>query len=284
MWMERENLLNDSSRLTAHIEKVLQGWSIGESIFPRGVSRSTEASAVLFLLSGKCPYSGPSADPCLILNKRSRFVKQPGDLCFPGGAISQGLDPKLAQFLKLPFFPLSRWPYWPLWRRERPNQARRMSVLFATSVRESFEEMTLNPLGVQFLGPLPPQSLVMFRREIFPFVGWVRTQGRFFINREVEKIVHIPLRELLNEENYARYKLLFNVPRGPVKSGEYQYFPCFLHRTLNGTDVLWGATYRIVMVFLELIFGFEAPRMDRLEAVQGVIDKTYYRNGSERAT
>jgi len=120
---------------------------------------------------------------------------------------------------------------------------------------------------------------VMFRREIFPFVGWIRNQGRFFINREVEKIVHIPLKELLNKSNYARYKLLFNVPKGPVKNGAFQYFPCFLHRTMMGTDVLWGATYRIVMIFLELIFGFKEPEMDGLGVVDGVIDEKYYRNG-----
>lgn len=278
--MEREHLLADPFRLTNHIQQVLQERSIGESLFPKGVSASTEASAVFFPISGKCPHSSLSHDPCLVLNKRSQWVKQPGDLCFPGGAISHGLDPKLAQFMRLPFFPLSRWPYWPQWRKERPRQARRLSLLLATSIRESFEEMTLNPLGVQFLGPLPPQRLVMFRREIFPFVGWIRSQGRFFINREVEKIVYIPLRELLNKDNYARYKLLFNVPKGPVKGGAVQHFPCFLHRTMMGTDVLWGATYRIVMVFLDLIFGFKEPGMDGLEVVNGIIDETYYRNGS----
>ncbi len=277
--MEREYLLEDASRLTAHIQEVLQERSIRESLFPKGVSRSTEASAVLFLLSGRCPNSNLLHNPCVVLNKRSQRVKQPGDLCFPGGAISRGLDPKLAQFMRLPFFPLSRWSHWPKWQKERPRQARRLSVLLATGIRESFEEMTLNPLGVRFLGPLPPQRLVMFRREIFPFVGWIRSQRRFRINQEVEKIVHIPLRELLKKENYARYRLLFNGPKGSVKSGSYQDFPCFQHRTMMGTDVLWGATYRIIMVFLELIFGFKEPEMDRLNAVNGVIGETYYRNG-----
>ena len=278
--MEKGYLLEDSSRLTGHIQEILQERSMGEHLFPRGVSESTGASAVLFPLSGKCPNSGSSHNPCLVLNKRSRVVKQPGDLCFPGGAISLGLDMKLAQFMRLPFSPLSRWPYWSKWQKERPGQARRLSLLFATSIRESFEEMALNPLGVQFLGPLPSQRLVMFRREIFPFVGWIRNQGRFITNREVEKIVHIPLRELLNKDNYAQYKLLFNAPKGSEKSGVFQHFPCFLHRTMMGTDVLWGATYRIIMVFLELIFGFKEPEMDGLEVVNGVIDEKYYRNGS----
>lgn len=278
--MEREHLLGDSHRLTVHIQEVLQESSIGEVLFPKGVSGSMTASAVLFPLSRKCPNSGYEDDPCLVLNKRSRLIRQPGDLCFPGGAVSPGLDRRLAKFMRFPFFPLYRWPYWSKWRKERPGQARRLSLLFATSMRESFEEMALNPLGVQFLGPLPPQRLVMFQREIFPFVGWIRNQGRFFINREVEKIVHIPLRELLKKDNYAQYKLLFNVPKGPEKRNGFQSYPCFLHRTMMGTDVLWGATYRIVMVFLELMFGFKAPEMDGLEVVNGIINEAYYRNGS----
>ncbi len=273
--MEREHLLGDPYRLTVHIQEVLQNSSVGE-VFPKGVFGSMAASAVLFPLSRKCPNSRSVDDPCLVLNKRSQLIKQPGDLCFPGGAIAHALDPSLARIMRFPLFPLSRWPYWQKWQRERPRQARRLSLLFATSIRESFEEMGLNPFGVQFLGPLPPQRLVMFRREIFPFVGWIRNQRRFFTNREVEKIVHIPLRELLNRENYARYSLLFNVPKGPVKNGESRNFPCFLHQTLMGTEVLWGATYRIVMVFLELIFGFKPPHMDGLQVVNGVIDETYY--------
>ncbi|EFK05890.1 conserved hypothetical protein [delta proteobacterium NaphS2] len=278
--MEKEDLLEDVPRLAMHIQEVLQERSIGESLFPQGVSNSNEASAVLFPISWKCPDSGQPIDPCIVLNKRSKLVKQAGDLCFPGGAISLGFDSELARFMRLPFFPLYRWPYWRKWRKERPRQARRLSLLFATSIRESFEEMMLNPFGVNFLGPLPSYRLETFPREIFPFVGWIRSQTRFFINREVEKIVHIPLREFLNEDNYALYKIFFNVPKESVDGGTYQTFPCFLHHTETGTDVLWGATYRIIMGFLDLIFGFKAPQMERLKAVNGVIDETYYGNNA----
>ena len=195
--MDHVNLLKDAGLLKAHIKNVLQRRFAEESLFPKGVTESTVASAVLFPLSQKCPNSSLPIDPCLVLNKRSQLVKQPGDLCFPGGAIAHGFDLKLGRLLRLPFLPLYRWPYWNQWREKRPRQARRLSLLFATSIRESFEEMGLNPFGVEFLGPLPPQRLVMFRREIFPFVSWIRGQRRFFINREVEKIVHIPLRNLL---------------------------------------------------------------------------------------
>ncbi len=278
--MENVSLLENISRLKAHIQEVLQERSMKASFFPKGVASSNGASAVLFLLSGNCPLDAANPNPCLVLNKRSQAVRQPGDLCFPGGGISPLLDQKLAKLMKFPFFPLSRWPYWQRWEKEKPEQARRLALLFATGIRECVEEMALNPLGVQFLGPLPPEHLVMFPREIFPFAGWIKGQKRFLTNREVEKIVHIPLGSLLNEDNYACYKLRFNMREGPMKNGAYGEFPCFRHNTTDGIDVLWGATYRMIMVFLDLIFGFRAPPMEHLKVVPGTIDEGYYGNRS----
>ena len=73
---------------------------------------SAQISAVLFLL-------GPGTDgkPVLILNKRSRHVRQPSDLCCPGGGVRPALDSFLARWLRLPAPPLSRWPKGFWWRR-----------------------------------------------------------------------------------------------------------------------------------------------------------------------
>ena len=80
-----------------------------------------------------------------------------------------------------------------------------MALLLAASLREGLEEMRLNPLGVEFLGALPLQRLVMFKREIYPFVGWVGRQRRFFPNWGVTDIVYIPLGTFLDPKRYARY-------------------------------------------------------------------------------
>ena len=152
--------------------------------------------------------SGGIRQPCLILNKRSMKVRQPGDLCCPGGSVSPGIDYKLAQLLFLPGTPIRRWRFLGQWRRKRPAEADYLGLLLATGLRESFEEMRLNPFGVRFLGPLPPAELVMFRRKIYPLVCWVARQKKFTANWEVDKIVSIPLfvNYLLLYERF--YKLL----------------------------------------------------------------------------
>ena len=53
--------------------------------------------AGVLMLFGQKPGSNKSgAEPCLVLNKRSLKVRQPGDLCFPGGSMTPHIDPYLA--------------------------------------------------------------------------------------------------------------------------------------------------------------------------------------------
>jgi hypothetical protein len=184
----------------------------------------------------------------------------------------------MARVLDLPGFPLSRWPYWREWQRNHSTQARRMALLLATSLRESLEEMRLNPLGVTFLGPLPAQHLVMFEKAIFPMAGWITRQQRYYPNWEVEKIVRIPLRELVDPENYARYRLYIKTGR-PAGSGRMlNDLPCFVHRNTREAELLWGATYRITAAFLERVFGFKQPALETLRVINGILDENYGRN------
>lgn len=244
--------------------------------FQRGISGDPATSAVLFLLSHLCPYGGSHPEACLVLNKRSRLVRQAGDLCFPGGRIASHLDLHLSRLLSLPLLPLWRWPFWSLWRWQRPMEARRLALLFAASLRESFEEMHLNPLGLTFLGPLPSQRLIMFRRIIYPVVGWIRRQRHFIPNWEVEKIVYIPLRDLLDKERYACYRIHFRGRMGDGPEGVNQEYACFVHQEDDQREVLWGATYGIVMVFLDVVFGFRPPPLHSLPVIRYTLDENYY--------
>jgi hypothetical protein len=146
-------------------------------------------------------------------------------------------------------------------------------LLLATSLRESMEEMRLNPLGITFLGPLPPQRLVMFRRVIYPMVGWIGRQRRFFPNWEVEKIVSVPLRSLLQDANYACYRL--RMRSKDSTSDREKDFPCFVHRDGDERELLWGATYRIVMDFVEIVYGFSPPDVQSLPVVHGTLSSHY---------
>ncbi len=278
---ENGDITVNSPGLIDHITDVLYRKNGKPPLFPGGISGSGTASAVLFPLSRQYNGQGPSAGPWIIFNKRSQRVKQPGDLCFPGGRIAPQLDLCLSRLLTIPFFPLARWSYWSRLRNRRPRQARRLALLFATSLRESFEEMRLNPLGVNFLGPLPSQSLFMFHRVIYPMVAWIPRQKRFFPNWEVERIVCIPLSSLLNPGGYACYRLRFETGNENRQDPVTQDFACYLHEYKDESEVLWGATYRIVMVFLELVFGFRPPDTGSLPVVHGTLGKNYYSGAGE---
>jgi hypothetical protein len=135
--------------------------------------------------------------------------------------------------------------------------------------------MRLNPFGLKFLGLLPPQPLVMFERVIYPLVAWVNRQHRFYPNWEVEKVVYLPLRDLLNPENYARCRLHMEPNANSKPARNTRDYPCFPHRSQNQTELLWGATYRITTHFLEYSFGFSPPGMASLPVVDGRLDENY---------
>lgn len=237
-----------------------------------------KASVVLFLV-GTCPAEkGARPEPCLVLNKRSARVRQPGDLCCPGGGISPGFDRLAAGLLKLPGSPLVRWPHWN--RLKGIDGKERLALLMATALREGIEEMRLNPLGLEFLGMLPRQDLVLFSRRIYPLVCRIKWQQRFFPNWEVAKIVPIPIRHLLDPGRYAQYRLTIDIPRpdSPVadRSGpEVRRLPCFIHRYRGGSDIFWGATLRMAMQFLAIVYGFMPPEPDTLPVISGQLTGEY---------
>lgn len=216
-------------------------------------------SAVLFLMG-----LGSDGNPLLILNKRSHRVRQPGDLCCPGGGVAPIIDPLISHWLRLPATPLSRWPYAAWWQRHRRQDWPKLALLLATALREGVEEMRLNPFDVIFLGPLKVQQLVMFKRAIYPLVGWLNRQRRFSPNWEVERIVRIPLSALLDAGNYARFRISLQVDRPGLPDMHYRDMPCFIHRRNGREEVLWGATYRITEQFLSAVFGFVPPETKKL--------------------
>ncbi len=269
------NLLRKPARLIEHILHRLYVRNNQRPVFPiDGVDRET-ASAVLFLLSRYAGTDRLSGEPCLILNKRSANVRQAGDLCCPGGRVNPRLDTGLAKLLRLPVLPLVRWPYWTEWRKRRPQEAERLRLLLATGLRESLEEMRVNPLGLKFLGPLPAQPLVMFQRTIYPMVIWVSRQIRFYPNWEVEKILRLPIRDFFNRSMYARYRLRIETPSG---AENVNTFPCFRYVKNNKTEILWGATFRITMAFLNDVFGFSPPDGHSLPEIRGHLGKDYLNN------
>jgi hypothetical protein len=270
------SILDNRRDFIHHIVWTLHARTDVQKAFPDGGVNHQTSAGVLLLLGPGPDNSSKSAEPCLILNKRSLKVRQPGDLCFPGGSITPRLDRTLAKLLSLPIASLGRWHFWPQWKRAHPRAARLLALLWATGLRESLEEMRLNPFCVEFLGLLPPQNLVMFKRQIYPLVAWVERQRRFYPNWEVDKILHVPLKHLLNPVNYRRYRLQMKTSAAADDSDMTHDFPCFPIQRNGATEILWGATFRITALFLEYVFDFKPPPPDTLSIIEGRLARNYH--------
>ena len=278
-----KELLKAPDRLVDHLTQILNQNGMRHSFLAAEPIDFETGSAVLFLLGPAPRDADHPGEPCLILNKRSEKVKQPGDLCCPGGSLMPRTDKILAHLIQLPFMPLGRWPHWSHWKRERPEEARALRLLLATSLRESVEEMRLNPIALRFLGPLPPYQLILFQRKIYPVVGWVSGYQRFRTNWEVDKIVYLPLRELVDAKNYYRYRLQMGYidPENPATVT--RELPSFRHSTGTDNETLWGATFNITMQFLQFAFQFEPPELADLQVINGRLGSNYL-TGNNAAT
>lgn len=259
-----EKRLQNQRLLRSHIRTRLLEAATGGR-FGEREKKDSATAAVLFLLGMHRPDPDRSREPCFIFNQRSRHVRQPGDLCFPGGGLSPFLDGLLAGLLRLPGFPL--FPWTPGSRRlsRRPGGFPGMPRLLATSLRESFEEMRLNPLRIRFLGPMTPEYFTRYGRVIYPMVAWSLGQKTFSPNWEVERIVYIPLRRFLHPGAYAKIPASHLARYGETtRPAPMEEFPCLVYEGREGREVLWGLTYRIVMRFLDIVFDFHPPDMSML--------------------
>ncbi|MGD9213680.1 MAG: CoA pyrophosphatase [Desulfobacteraceae bacterium] len=273
---EHQRIAQNHRILMEQIRHRLDGNGLEEDWGTQIHQGKIKASAVLFLLT-RCQGGGGKSDqPCLLLNKRSSKVLQPGDLCCPGGGVER-LDRLLSSVMQWPMPHLRNWAPWHRWKAGNSKKAQGLALLLTTALREGWEEMRLNPLKVDFIGPLPSQKLVMFNRRIHPLVGWVPTIRGLVTNWEVDRIVLIPLRQLFDPHNYARYRLRYATEQSGIHRKED--LPCFIHHDLNGREILWGATFRITMDFLQMVFGFQLPDLGQAPVIKRVLGKTYL-NGS----
>jgi len=197
----------------------------------------------------------------LQLIKRSSIVPQPGDLSCPGGMLHPSLDAFLKHLIATGLMPTLRGKALSLARSRGGNTFDHVSLFLANALREAWEEIRVNPLNVRFLGPLPSRELYVFSRIIFPVVGFVKRDWRFQPNREVERIVEIPLKALFDKDQYGTLTVEIETPvhfRQQVEP--IRDFPCFLFTPPGGKEeILWGATMSIIMNFLEIVFDFKLP-------------------------
>jgi 8-oxo-dGTP pyrophosphatase MutT (NUDIX family) len=210
-----------------------------------------------------------------LLNKRSKKVLQPGDLCAPGGGIHPFLDSLLQKLLKFRLLPRVGGPGLGLARRNGKESYEKILFLLGNALRESWEELRLSPFNVEFLGPLPTYQLTSRRWIIFPLVGRVKHSWRPKLSWEVEKIVVIPLSAFFDPRNYAVYSL--EVPEKLVAQGipSPWEFPCLVHNEKGEEEVLWGATFQIIQTFFRIVFRFSFPLPDGHRVIRRPLAANY---------
>lgn len=117
----------------------------------------------------------------------------------------------------------------------------------AAALRETQEEIGVEPNHVRVLGQLD-QVTAAYDFIVTPFVGVVPFPYEFRLNRaETAAVFSVPLRELLKPDCVTVDDRLSR--RGdPIYHFRYQEWD------------IWGATARIIVQLLELVYGFEAKK------------------------
>lgn len=209
------------------------------------------------------------------LIKRSAKVTQPGDLSCPGGLLHPFIDPLLRPLISLGFLPILQGNALKYTQMKDRANFRAVTLFLTNAVREAWEETGLKPWNILFLGPLPSYSLILFKRTIFPLVGFVKKEWLFYPNSEVENIIEIPLTAFFDEHNYGVYRIQSSndLRTGGKNSRE---FPCLIiHDKQGKEEILWGATFFIIMNFLNIVLEFEMPDVHGKRVITRILGPEY---------
>ncbi len=212
----------------------------------------------------------------VILNKRSIHVQQAGDLCLPGGGTDRRLDGLLSRLLAWRILPTRRSG--PLRRlmRSSPRVRQVFLLVLAGVLRESWEEMRLPPWKVEYMGALPTLWMQSFPRVIFPVVGRVRSGWRPRPNWEVEDVLRLPLRAFFDSENYAICRFLVPSASDEGRAGQEWAYPCMVLQSGSGEEILWGATFRILMNFMQRVFELPVEEINPSREVLKELSPYYF--------
>jgi len=113
-----------------------------------------------------------------------------------------------------------------------------------TALRETWEEIGLDPKDVEILGELDDIPTYTTSFVISPFVAAIPYPYHFEVNpQEVEEVISVPLEVLLDKGNFREEMQFID----GVLVAQY-FYHC-------GDHIIWGATARILKQFLEVAFG-----------------------------
>ncbi|MBM7097175.1 MULTISPECIES: NUDIX hydrolase [Alteribacter] len=165
-------------------------------------------------------------EPHLLFQVRGKNIKQPGEICFPGGKVDP--DDKSAE---------------------------------DAAVRELVEEIGVTYEDVVVYGPLD-YMITPYRFNIFPFIGEIHPQAEMNINRtEVEEVFTVPVQALKDME-VKTYNIYLEVqpeetfPYHLIPGGEnYNWRTGVVHEHFYEYEgrIIWGLTARILKHVLHFL-------------------------------
>ena len=195
----------DPEKLKGHAPRVL-------------LQESCKRSAVIIPL-----IKSPEGTQILFEVRSSRIGRQPGDVCFPGGARQNG---------------------------ETPLQ---------TAVREACEELLISPEQLEIIGPsdmFHNESLL-----VCPFAAWLSDYKGTFSKEEVAEVFTVPLKHFIDNEPFMCKSRMVrqyddDFPFELISGGKDYKWPPRIDDELFyrlGDHTLWGITARILNGFIKLI-------------------------------
>lgn len=238
----------------------------------RAEGKRVATSAVLVPLE----FDPGPAEYAFVLNKRSDRVLQPGDLCCPGGGMDRRLDRMLARLLAWRLIPSARSEALRRVLRSPGQERAAFLYFFAGVLRESWEEMRLPPWKVEYMGALPTHRMPSFPRIIFPVVGRLRGAWKPRPNWEVERVLRLPLRSFFDPESYAICRMKLPESVGERLGADHWEVPCLVVEHPEGTEILWGATFRILMGFMGRVLDLPIARVNPDRRIERDLPENYF--------
>lgn len=228
-------------------------------------------AGVVLLLDYKQSSAGHS-EYVFQLIKRSDLVSQAGDISCPGGMLHPSIDKIISSVLTTGLLPSLYKEINRLACCEDKEAIDLVRLFLSNALREAWEEIGLNPLTVSFLGALPTYSLILMKRTIFPLVCLTKKPYEFKLSAEVEKVLEIPLSTFFDGSKYALLEIETSFHHHMSKN----QFPCIvLSDDQEEQDVLWGATFNIIMNFLSIISDGGLPVPSSSDKIKKFLTNTY---------
>jgi len=229
------------------------------------------AAGVVLLLNYK-QLSPGNSEYVFQLIKRSDKVSQAGDISCPGGMLHPVIDKILSVLLTTGLLPSLHDEIALATCNQDKESVKLIRLFLANALREAWEEIGLNPFRVLFLGALPSYSLTLTARAIFPLVCLVPEPFEFKLSAEVETILEIPVSTFFDATKYALLEI--ETPFcSPIPCNQ---FPCImLTDDEQKQEILWGATFKIMMNFLRIISDDSLPVPSSSDTIKKVLSNTY---------